>query len=111
MTTESLAIVGLTLIGLALPLMGAWFYQVFALKHEVRDVEARVKDTEGRLHTEIAAVEQRLTERINRVEDHLAGIEKTLQQLAHDFCRAQERIEGRLNGRHELLTEMLGKKE
>lgn len=111
MTTEHLAIVGLTLIGLALPIMGAWFYQVFALKHEVRDVETRLKDTEGRLHAEIAAVELRLTERLNRVDDRLGGIERTLQRVADDFARAQAHVEGRLNGRHELLTELLGKKE
>ena len=36
MSTESLAIVGLTLLALALPVMGSWFYQVFALKRELR---------------------------------------------------------------------------
>lgn len=37
MSPESLAIAGLTLIALALPAMGAWFYQVFALNRELAD--------------------------------------------------------------------------
>ncbi len=88
MNVESLAIVGLTLIGLALPVMGAWFYQVFALKRELADTERRLAEMEGRL-----------AERINRVEDNARRSDASAQQLFRDLDRVINRIDGRLEER------------
>lgn len=79
MSTEALAIVGLTLIGLALPAMGAWFYQVFALKRELADLERRV------------------SERIDRVEGDVRATNTTMHQVLRDLERTINRIEGRLD--------------
>lgn len=91
MSTESLAIVGLTIIALALPLMGAWFYQVFALRRDLADVERRIE-------TAIGDVERRLSERTNRLEDDNRRAAATLQQTANDWSHFMGSVERRIEG-------------
>ncbi len=79
MSTESLAIVGLTLIALALPALGAWFYQAFALKRELADAE------------------RRLSERATRVVNDMRALHTSLQALATDMAKTTARIEVRLD--------------
>lgn len=74
MNAESFAIVGLTLIGIALPVMGAWFYQVFALKRELSDVE------------------RRLNERLSAVENKCDAIVRSTQNYIEDNWRFMFRI-------------------
>lgn len=90
MSTESLAIVGLTLIALALPALGASFYQVFALKRELADAERRL---EALIRETTAAT----AERVTRVENDTRAVQSTLQALSNDLTRETARIEGRLD--------------
>ena len=86
MSAESLAIVGLTIIALALPLMGAWFYQVFALRRDLADVERRIEGA-------IRDVEARLSERTNRLEEDNRRAGATLQRTADDWNRFMMAVE------------------
>lgn len=90
MSAESLAIVGLTLIGLALPLMGAWFYQVFALKRELSEAQRRMEAL-VRLGNEAMA------ERVARVENDVRALQLTFQNNATDMARWTAHIDGRLD--------------
>lgn len=82
MTTDSLAIVGLTLIGLALPIMGAWAYQTFALKRELDDVA------------------RNLFERIERVAEKADATAKSFDHSFRDLYVMITRIDGRLEKRN-----------
>lgn len=91
MSTESLAIAGLTVLALALPAMGAWFYQVFALKRDLADTERRLIEAEGRQEQHLRDTERRLIEAEGRQEQHLRDMEGRLHQAE---LRALERLNG-----------------
>lgn len=90
MNPESLSIVGLTLIALALPALGAWFYQVFALKRELADTERRL---ETLLHETTTAT----AERVTRVENDVRDLNKSLQELAKDLAAESAHVRARLD--------------
>lgn len=81
MNSEVLAIVGLTLIVLALPVMGAWAYQTFALKRELDDVA------------------RHLFERIERVEDKADAAARSHDNSFRDLYVMISKLDARLSDR------------
>jgi len=93
MSTEVLAIVGLTLIGLALPVMGAWAYQTFALKRELDDATRRIEQR-------ICEIDARNSERANRIETNLDLALKSFEHSIRDICLLLGKLEERYPRNH-----------
>lgn len=106
MTTELLAVVGLVLLGLSLPVMGAWCAQTFALKRELAETERRLTEVENRTARDLTEVgnrawqqtrdlETRLTERIEKLDTKIDALGR---EMARSFA-AVERALGKLEER------------